>query len=396
MTDQTNPAVLVDKPYMTVDSHTSSPFRDRIYVIWTLFAADGTAYLYEAHSSDYGRTFSTPVVVNQASTLCPNTYGLPTPNGGCNENQFADPVTDASGNLYVVYNNYNNSVATANDNHNQFLLSKSTDGGATFSAPVLVSNYYDLPDCATYQGGQDFGRACVPEQGSQQDLVFRATNYASAAINPVNNAIAVTFGSYVNSTDATTCIPQGFNPATGANLYTGVKSTNCVNKIVVSYSTDGGATFTGTTTDPTALSTVNGASQAKSDQFWQWAAFGSGGKLEVSYYDRQYGKDETNGSMDFTLSSSLNAVNWLTFKQRRVTSSSMPVPTEFTDVQGNSVFFGDYTGLTVGGNSHPLWTDTRSLDLFDCGTNPPAVCTATEPSGITANDQDIFTASIGG
>ena len=44
------------------------------------------------------------------------------------------------------------------------LLAKSTDGGATFTAPVKVSDYYDLPDCATYQG-QDPGRACVPEKG---------------------------------------------------------------------------------------------------------------------------------------------------------------------------------------------------------------------------------------
>ena len=41
----------------------------------------------------------------------------------------------------------------------------------TFSAPVKVSDYNDLPDCDTYQGaGADPGRACVPEKGSSNDL----------------------------------------------------------------------------------------------------------------------------------------------------------------------------------------------------------------------------------
>ena len=43
---QTTPATgtpLLDKPYMTIDNHTSSRFRDRIYVTYTNFAADGTA-----------------------------------------------------------------------------------------------------------------------------------------------------------------------------------------------------------------------------------------------------------------------------------------------------------------------------------------------------------------
>jgi len=45
---------LLDKPYMTVDNHKASPFRDRIYVSWTFFAPDRTAYIYEAYSDDYG------------------------------------------------------------------------------------------------------------------------------------------------------------------------------------------------------------------------------------------------------------------------------------------------------------------------------------------------------
>ena len=393
-----------DKPYMTVDNHVGSPFQDRIYVTWTVFAADGTAIIYEVYSSDYGQTFSSPVVVSTSSPLCPTSFGLPTTVTTCNANQFSDPFTGPDGALYVVYANFNNSLSSATDNHNQMLLSKSTDGGATFSAPVLVANYNDLPDCATYQGGQDAGRACVPEKGSAMNSVFRATNYPSGQVDPTNEKqVVVTFGSYINkdSNPSNGCVPAGVSATTGANLYTGVKTPGaCNNKILESVSTNGGTSFNGTVTDPTTLTVVSSArGQKLTDQWWQWSAFTTKGKLVVSYYDRQYNNDEFNGNMDFSLSGSLNDPT--KFGVVRVTSSSMPLPTEFPDSQGNSLFFGDYTGLAASANfAYPIWMDTRDKDLALCpGTGvtgvPPQVCTFNEPNGLQANDQDIYMARVG-
>ncbi len=388
---------LNDKPYMTVDNHVGSPFRDRIYVTWTLFAADGTAYIYEVHSNDYGQSFSAPVLVSTTSSLCSNTFGVPTPQGTCNENQFSDPFTGPDGTLYVAYDNFNNSLSSSSDNHNQVLLVRSTDGGQTFSSPVLVGNYYDLPDCLTYQG-QDPFRACVPEKGSAQNSVFRATNYPSGAVNPTNpQQVAVTFGSYINSdsNESNGCTPAGTSTTTGNNLYTGVKTAGaCNNKIVLSVSNDGGSTFTGSTTDPRSLPVVNTATgQATTDQWWQWAAFTPMGTLVTSYYDRQYGSDEITGNMDVSVSTSKDLS---TFKVMRATSSSMPLPTQFPDALGNSVFFGDYTGLSAVSGAHPLWMDTRNPDAFLCpGTAvpgvPPALCAGAEPNGLLANDQEIYT-----
>ena len=389
-----------DKPYMTVDNHVGSPFRDRIYLTWTVFAADGTAYIYEVHSSDYGQTFSSPVVVSTTSSLCSNTYGLPTPQGTCNENQFSDPFTGPDGTLYVAYDNYNNSV-TGSDNRNQILLVRSTDGGQTFSAPVKVADYYDLPDCATYQAGQDAGRACVPEKGTATNSVFRASNYPSGAVNPRNpSQVAVTVGSYINrdSNESNGCVPAGTSPATGANLYTGVKTAGaCSNKILLSVSDNGGSTFTGTSTDPRALPVVTTApGQARTDQWFQWASFTPEGGLTASYYDRQYGSDETTGNMDVSVSASRDLSR---FTVMRATSSSMPLPTQFPDSAGNSTFFGDYSGLAAVSGAHPLWMDTRDPDAFVCpGTGapgvPPALCSGTEPNGLVANDQNIFTATL--
>ena len=73
---------LLDKQYMTVDDHKGSPFQDRIYVTWTLFAADGTSYIYEAYSRDYGERFSAPKLVStDERAVHRTTLGVPTPQG---------------------------------------------------------------------------------------------------------------------------------------------------------------------------------------------------------------------------------------------------------------------------------------------------------------------------
>lgn len=391
-------AVLEDKQLMTVDNNVHSPFRDRVYVTWTEFAADGTGYIYESHSSDYGETFSPRVVVSTTSALCTNTFGVATPNGTCNENQFSDPFVGSDGSLYVVWANFNNTV-TGQDNRNQMLLAKSTDGGATFGSPVKVSDYYDLPDCLTYQG-DDAGRACVPEKGASTKSVFRATNYPSGAVNPRNpNEVAVTFGSYINrnSNESNGCEPTGFSQF-GQDTYTGVKTAGaCNNDILLSVSTNAGSTFTGTTTDPrNATSVTDGRRQRTTDQFWQWNAYTQDGQLAVSYFDRQYGSDEFTGSSDVSVSSSRHPIH---FEGVRVTSSSMPAPTQFYGTKGGT-FYGDYTMLTATSEVHPIWMDTRGVDVFVCpGTstgpgNPPQLCSGIETNGQTANDQDVFTASV--
>ena len=381
-----------DKPYMTVDNRVGSPFQDRVYVTWTAFAADGTAYIYGAYSSDYGQTFSSPALVSTTSALCGNTYGLPTPQGTCNENQYSQPFTAPNGDLYVAYSNFNNTLI-GSDNRNQVLLVKSTDGGQTFSAPVKATDYYDLPDCAANQGGADPGRACVPEKGATMNSIFRAANYPVGLVNPANpSQVVVSIPSYINqySNETTGCTPSGFS-GFGLNLYTNVKTPgDCSNHVLLSVSTDGGATFTGGTTDPRAMATVTStAAQRATDQYFQWLAFTRSGTLAVSYYDRQYGSDETTGYSDVSLSTSSNLTSFTT---QRATTSSMPPETEFPDAQGAGLFFGDYTGLAVSSTlAYPAWSDTRIPDRFACPGSPPAVCALIEPNGVPANTEEVFT-----
>ena len=398
-TGATGGAVLEDKALMAIDDNVHSPFRDRIYVTWTVFAADGSAYIYEVHSNDYGESFSNPVLVSASYSTCTVTYGLGTPQGPCNENQFSDPFIGPDGSLYVAYDNFNNQPQTGNENHFQVLLAKSTDGGQTFSAPVKVSDYYELPDCDAAQGDNaDPFRSCVPEKGPSTKSVFRATNYPSGAVDPQNpNVVTVTFGSYINadSNESNGCAPAGLAPD-GGPAYTGVKTPGaCANKILLKVSKDGGATFGGSTDPRTAEIVTDSPGQQHTDQFWQWSAFTHSGKLAVDYYDRQYGNDETTGSSDFSLSGSRDLVN---FGQIRLTSSSMPAPTQFPGTEGGQ-FYGDYVWLSASDKAYAIWSDTRETDLFLCpgtGTTgtPPALCTGTETNGEQANDEETFMRAV--
>jgi hypothetical protein len=418
---QTSFLPLEDKQFMAVDHNAAkcpagqatatpgascSPFQDRVYVTWTEFAPTGTAFIYLSYSSDYAEHFSPRHLVSINSPLCVNDYGVGAGNN-CDANQFSQPFVGPDGVLYVIFNNYNNVETFGNtpDNRNQILISRSFDGGDTFEVPHKVADFYDLPDCATYQAGHDFGRACVPEKAPTTNSIFRATNYASGEVNPTNPAqVVVTFGSYINkhSNESNGCIPTSFDPITGQNLYTGVKTPGaCNNDILVSVSNNGGTTFTGTTTNPRVLaSATDDPGQATTDQWWQWIAFTKNGKLATSYYDRQYGNDEITGFSDFSLSGSgAPFTNW---GVQRVTSSSMPLPTQFPDSSGYGTFWGDYTGLTASTNANPFWSDTRDPELFACpgatpGTfaQPPALCGARTGDGAVLNDQNAYVANSG-
>lgn len=379
---------LLDKQLLAVDNTVGSPYQDRVYVTYTNFASDGTGYIYEAYSADYGETFSTPVLVSRDTPACTQTFGLPTPKGRCNENQGSQPFVGRDGALYVTFANFNNATsAGGKDNHNQMLLARSSNGGRSFSTPVKVGDYYELPDCSTYQGGQDPGRACVPEKGASQDSYFRASNYPIGAVDPTNpNRVVVTYGSYINrdSNERRGCMPTGL-ASDGGNTYTGVKQGGCNNDILVSTSTNGGRSFSGTTVDPRYLPTINdSAAQGRTDQFWQSAAFTSTGTLVVSDLDRAYGNDERTGYSDVSVSTSTDRVS---FTHKRATSSSMPPPTEFS-----GTFYGDYTGLAVSDTTaHPVWPDTRTVDEFICSGGAPTICAGSAPNAPVANDQDIFT-----
>lgn len=378
---------LNDKEWMTVDTSPDSPFQDRVYVTWSRYSADfSAAVISESHSTDHGVTWSAPQEISGFDEdLCPVNFSGAAA-GTCDANQFSNVFTSPNGTVLVVFQNFNNALADANDNHNQILLVKSEDGGETWSDPVKVADFYDLPDCAEYTGF-DAGRACVPTAPLSGTSIFRATNYPSGVATD-DEGVVVDFASYINphsNPDLGNCTPTGFT-AFGLNAYEGVGDPGgCNNDILRSVSTDAGATFTGTTTPPAELEAVSKEGVIPTDQWWQWTALNprSGGVV-TAYYDRSYGDCQATGCMDITLRRSNGSFT-------RVTNASLPPSNEFPDANGFSVFIGDYMGLAVGsdGVAHPVWTDTRNpIFAYDPAAVDPRVPVS---AGFGA---DIYTASI--
>ena len=194
----TAPSTLNDKEWIAADWHVSSPYRDRVYVSWTrfLFNPNTGSYvqspIFFAYSTDGGQTFSTPTnisgkvlydqgsrpivaydgtvyVIFEGSTrlaTLDSTYIAKSTDGGVS---FSKPVEVAklqdvipladtvfrndsfpagaaapNGDLYVAWTSLMSDtgglcpVRTNAGCHAVTVYSKSTDGAATWSAPVPI------------------------------------------------------------------------------------------------------------------------------------------------------------------------------------------------------------------------------------------------------------------
>ena len=120
----TSPAILNDKEWIAVDANASSPFRDRVYVTWTRFkfnAKNGNyvqSPIFFVSSSDGGHTFTAPKSI--AGNVL---YG-----------QGSRPVVGPDGTVYVFWDG-----STRHATLDSTYMVKSSDGGATWSQPVEVS-----------------------------------------------------------------------------------------------------------------------------------------------------------------------------------------------------------------------------------------------------------------
>ena len=144
--EDNNPAVLHDKPFMTADSNRASPFRDNLYLTWTVFdfSCSGgycKSPIYFSRSTDHATSWSTPKPISGSSpALCSfgNFYGNPQDKfSDCNFDQGADPIVLPDGTIVVVFNNGNTPAGNPNS---QQLAVISHDAGNSWSGPVKVGD----------------------------------------------------------------------------------------------------------------------------------------------------------------------------------------------------------------------------------------------------------------
>ncbi|HKF19861.1 MAG TPA: sialidase family protein [Candidatus Dormibacteraeota bacterium] len=338
----TSDGIVEDKEYLSVDTNPGSPFLNSIYITWTRFHFDSSdTYLespiFFSASRDGGATWSLPKEISGTNTALCTFSGTPLPfDGRCKEDQFSTPVVAPDGAIVVAFEN----EQAINDGQfrDQYLVVRSTDGGATWGRPVRASDIL-------HDGVGDYPINVVGRQ-TLSNSQFRVNSAGNLAVDPSGGNLVVVWSDNRNGTAA-----------------------NTNTDIFLVRSADGGATWS----SPVVVTNRTG------DQFYPWAAFGPDGSLNVSFFDRSY--DPANSQYGITLARQRPGHQILL--QQVDTGLSDPNHARWfaSATGGKTIFLGDYNGLAVAsdGVAHPMWTDMRR------------VVTVSELSGHT---EDVFTASV--
>jgi hypothetical protein len=295
--------------------------------------------LLHSRSSDGGATWTTPVAIVKSKSA--NTF---------HDKEMLTIDTSAGspfqGNLYVQWTMFLNNFTTS-----RIFVSSSSDGGDTWTEPVLVSGAQSGVQGASPAVGPDgtlYASWCSPCSGGAARIwVNRSTDAGATWGSPVQAATLTGLPSPLPG--------NGFRvnsfPTAAVNQMTGhvyvahadYAAGNADIKFV--RSTDGGATWS-------VPIRVN--ARAQDDQFFQWMDVSGSGRLWICYYDQSW--NEANW-LDVSCSSSTDGGVSFSDAKRMTTVSSNPADDGF----GGS-FIGDYNGLAVlsDRNPRPLWTDTRT------------------------------------
>ena len=334
--NQTNaPSTLNDKEWIVADSNPNSPFRDRIYLSWTRFLFNPVQGNYVqspiafVYSTDGGKTFSTPQLI-VGNVL----YG-----------QGSRPAVGPDGSVYVFWDG-----STRLATFDSIWVTKSTDGGVTFSKPVKVSDLLDVIPIA--------------------NAAFRDDSFPAAAVAP-NGDVYVSWTTLLSDSTGGLCARR--------------TNTNCHSATVYSKSTDGGSHWSApslvlpdldaSTRTPVGYPAPDGlTAPAPRRVDTNWPAVGVAPNGTV--YIGSYAADTVSPWQTCTTFSPLGSVSCdvtgpyihnakLNYYVRNVTagiSTKASTKAINTRYQFRGGFIGDYTALAVGSDSkvHAVWTDTNN------------------------------------
>lgn len=288
---------LTDKPWLWVDDNANSPHASALYISVTQFDSSNNTTITVSHSNDGGNTWTTVPV--DSTQLYPTI------------DQFSDIVTAKDGTVYTTWMRCvaNGPSGDCGGTTASMMMSKSTDGGNTWSTPAVIATTNLAPDnCGAFYG-------CLP-----------------------------------NTFERVSNIPViGSDNSSGkhaGNLYTVYYNwTGTYMQVVVVTSTDGGATWG----SPVAVA----PSTDTHDQFFPWLSVSNSGVVGVTWLDRR--NDPNN-------------VNYQAFSATSMSGGKGFTDSFITHVQSNPFndgfgggFMGDYSGNVWAGNHlYASWSDTRN------------------------------------
>lgn len=291
-----------DHPRFLADTSSASPHLNSLYISTTQMDSSGVdSFISVSRSTDGGITWTTAAV--------DSTQTFP------NLDQFSNMAIGKDGSVYVAWMRCVAVSAHCASTTVSMLVSKSTDGGNTWSAPVTMANVNLVPDscnCAFY-------------------------------------------GSLPNTAEPVTNIPAiGIDNSTGTHagfLYTVMYNwTGTQMKVEVTHSSDGGVTWSSAV--PVAPATATG------DQFFPWLSVSRGGIVGVTWLDRR--NDPLNLNYEAFAALSTNGGTGFGTNHQIATVPSNPTDVGICMPTG-TCFMGDYTGNTwAGAKLFASWMDTRT------------------------------------
>jgi hypothetical protein len=324
----------VDKQMAWVDHSATSPYKDRVYVI---YHNNAPAFMNRRTPGVAGTWLAAPIQVSGAEST-----------GTC---IGGDVKSNAYGDVFGFW------PTTTN---RRVLVVKSVNGGDSFGTPVQVATTYD---------GYDIG---VPSFNGRRALIYvSAGAYRTAAKDMV-------YASWTDLSGEAGCTAAANEP--GSNV-----ASTCKTRVWFSRSTNGGATWS-------APAMINNQASLN-DQFNQWLAVDeTSGAIALMYYDTV--ADAGRKKSDVWYQSSFNdGASWNA--PVKVTTAQTD---ETTGGQDSGNQYGDYNGLSYyAGVALPVWTDRRSglkeeiwtAKVTDAACTAPAAPTAGTATATGANQIQV-------
>jgi Neuraminidase (sialidase) len=279
-----------------VDTNANSPFKNALYVSVTQFAFNNNSEISVSHSIDGGNTWSTVAVDTQQT--------FP------KVDQFSDLAVGADGAVYVNWLRCraNGPSGDCGGTTANLMFSKSTDGGVTWSTPIVATTTALVTDpgfCCFY--------------GQLPNTSERVSNIPANA---------------VRGSGATARVSMVYYDWTGTQM-----------QVKVATSNDGGTTWG---------AGVRANTSNAGDQFFPWLNVAKNGRLGVTWLDRRNDPANLKYQPFFAFSNN----GGTSFSNSHALSSTPSDPTN--DGFGGG-FMGDYTGNAWNGKAlYASWMDTRS------------------------------------
>lgn len=289
----------LDKELIAIDNNPTSPFKGTLYLTLTDFLdAGGTEIISCAFTASTG--------VLHGGACIPLTTA---------DAQGSMPAVGPSGELYVAWEQFS---GTGSPTGQALFFAKSTNGGATFSAPAKITNVDPI-----FELGNTILCDTPALKGGIRVNDFPAIAVDTGATSKFKGNV------YVAWNDMSSGDPQ----------ILGVRSL------------DGGLTWSA----PVTINTGG----VGTDQFFPWISIKPNGQIGVIFYDRKK-HPSNNWYIDLALARSTNG--GLTWANSTITKKPFPVVVN-ADALIATCYMGDYNQITNNGtNFFMAWGDNSNGD----------------------------------